>query len=333
MFPRRAVAALRCRAETTAVPCLPHSRHTDSRDPERAGTRRGGAPVSCRGACCPEAGRRPARWLSMACRVRILSSSQAGQRPARAHWRTAGMRMQKRARTCLSPLVKSRVFCDRIAKCNAEGGKRATMMTEDDVFGAEHDWTQKRATGSWARAGSPARPGSERRRPTAGRRPVPSTGQDNVVPAHCGPAALGLRSLRSYGGMSTVRPGAAPRLPAVLRALPTPHAVPVARPPLRSGPRGLGGESEPPRPRVVRGRRGREEDPRRGSAPRRASASPGPVRVWRGQGRGGGLASPNGVGQPFMLGSCRIHTARLGAVGHRRGPPRTRRRRRVRGDA
>ena len=216
MFPRRAVAALRCRAETTAVPCLPHSRHTDSRDPERAGTRRGGAPVSCRGACCPEAGRRPARWLSMACRVRILSSSQAGQRPARAHWRTAGMRMQKRARTCLSPLVKSRVFCDRIAKCNAEGGKRATMMTEDDVFGAEHDWTQKRATGSWARAGSPARPGSERRRPTAGRRPVPSTGQDNVVPAHCGPAALGLRSLRRNGtagarGGSKARVRASPR--------------------------------------------------------------------------------------------------------------------------
>ena len=40
--------------------------------------------------------------------------------------------------------------------------------------------------GSLARAGSEARPGSERRRPAAGWRPVPSTGQNTVLPAHSG---------------------------------------------------------------------------------------------------------------------------------------------------
>ena len=41
--------------------------------------------------------------------------------------------------------------------------------------------------GSLTRAGSEARPGSERRRPAVGRRPVPSTGQNTVLPAHSGP--------------------------------------------------------------------------------------------------------------------------------------------------
>ena len=40
--------------------------------------------------------------------------------------------------------------------------------------------------GSLAWAGSEARPGSERRRPAAGRRPVPSTGQNTVLPVHSG---------------------------------------------------------------------------------------------------------------------------------------------------
>ena len=50
----------------------------------------------------------------------------------------------------------------------------------------KHNCTGKRTMGSLARAGSEARPGSERRRLAAGRRPVPSTGQNTILPAHSG---------------------------------------------------------------------------------------------------------------------------------------------------
>ena len=68
-------------------------------------------------------------------------------------------------------------------------------------FGSKHKLYKKCTTGSSARAGSEARPGSERRRPVAGRWPVPSTGQNTVLPAHSGlrpPFKKGGDSLQLY---------------------------------------------------------------------------------------------------------------------------------------
>ena len=67
----------------------------------------------------------------------------------------------------------------RIAKCNAK------CDSSHLYFEIKHNGTGKCTMGFLARAGSEPRPGSERRRPAAaGRRPVPSTGQNIVLPAH-----------------------------------------------------------------------------------------------------------------------------------------------------
>ena len=50
--------------------------------------------------------------------------------------------------------------------------------------GTKHICTEKCTKGFRARAGSGARPESERRRSASGRPPVPSTGQNTVLPAH-----------------------------------------------------------------------------------------------------------------------------------------------------
>ena len=66
-------------------------------------------------------------------------------------------------------------------------------------FETKHSCTGKRTMGSLARAGSEAE--SERRRPATGRRPVPSIGQNTVLPAHSGlrPPFITEERIRSDG--------------------------------------------------------------------------------------------------------------------------------------
>ena len=86
-----------------------------------------------------------------------------------------------------------------------------------------------------ARAGWEARPGSERRRPAAGQRPVPSAGQNTVLPA---PAHSGLRPpfttkerVRPLAGTKRARRAAKPR-----RGVTSLVALTRARPKLPSTP-------------------------------------------------------------------------------------------------